>query len=84
MSEHNLSLPENIYNSLLDESQALGISPTDWIASQLSLEKDKRCELSPAEKAAAFREWADNHQCGVPLLSNEAISRENLYSNEQL
>ena len=41
-------------------------------------------ELSPAEKAAAFRAWAESHRRGLPLLSDEAISRESIYSNERL
>lgn len=41
-------------------------------------------ELSPAEKAKAFRAWADSHSRGLPLLSDEAISRESIYSDEQL
>ena len=41
-------------------------------------------ELSPAEKAAAFRAWAESHTRGLPLLSDEAISRESIYGNEQL
>ncbi len=41
-------------------------------------------ELSPAEKAAAFRAWAESHRRGLPLLSDEAISRESIYSDEQL
>ncbi len=41
-------------------------------------------ELSPAEKAAAFRAWAESHRRGLPLLSDEAISRESIYSDERL
>ena len=41
-------------------------------------------ELSPAAKAKAFRAWADSHSRGLPLLSDEAISRESIYSGEQL
>jgi hypothetical protein len=40
--------------------------------------------LSPTEKAAAFRAWAESHPRGLPLLSDEAISRESMYSDERL
>jgi hypothetical protein len=40
--------------------------------------------LSPAEKAAAFQVWAESHPRGLPLLSDEAISRESMYSDERL
>ena len=44
----------------------------------------KQSELSPSQKAKAFREWAESHPRGLPLLSDEAISRESIYSNERL
>ena len=47
-------------------------------------EKLDREELSPAEKAAAYRKWAESHRRGLPLLSDEAISRETIYSDERL
>jgi hypothetical protein len=41
--------------------------------------------LSPAEKAAAFRAWAaERPPRGLPLLSDEAISRESMYNDERL
>lgn len=44
----------------------------------------KQPDLSPSQKAKAFREWAESHRRGLPLLSDEAISRESIYSNERL
>ncbi|MEM8723356.1 MAG: hypothetical protein AAGE84_29405 [Cyanobacteria bacterium P01_G01_bin.39] len=44
----------------------------------------KQSELSPKQKAEAFREWAESHRRGLPLLSDEAISRESIYSDERL
>jgi hypothetical protein len=40
-----------------------------------------RSERSPAERAAAFRSWAESHPRNTPLLSEEAISRETIYSD---
>ena len=36
MSEHQISLTEEVYCELLSAANADGISPADWIASQLS------------------------------------------------
>ena len=44
----------------------------------------KQPDLSPIQKARAFREWAESHRRDLPLLSDEAISRESIYGNEQL
>ena len=35
MSEYQISLPEKVYSDLLAVASAEGISPADWIASQL-------------------------------------------------
>ena len=37
--------------------------------------------LPPAERAAAYRAWAESHPRTGPVLSNDAISRETIYSN---
>jgi hypothetical protein len=36
MSEHFISLPENVYCHLLAVAETQGITPADWIAAQLS------------------------------------------------
>jgi hypothetical protein len=38
-------------------------------------------ELSPEEWIRQFREWAHSHRTDTPLLSDEAISRESIYSD---
>jgi predicted nucleic acid-binding protein len=40
-----------------------------------------RPALSPAERAAAFRSWAASHPRNTPVLSDQAISRETIYSD---
>jgi hypothetical protein len=37
--------------------------------------------LSPSERAAAYRAWAASHPRTTPVLSDEAISRESIYTN---
>ena len=37
--------------------------------------------LSATERAAAFRSWAESHPRNTPVLSDEAISRETIYSH---
>ena len=37
--------------------------------------------LSPVERAEAFRSWAESHPRTTPVLSDEAISRETIYSD---
>ena len=35
MSEHQIVLPEKVYNDLLTVAQQQGVTPADWIAAQL-------------------------------------------------
>ena len=35
---------------------------------------------TPEARAGAYRAWAEGHHCATPLLSDEAISRESMYS----
>jgi len=42
VSNHQISLPEDIYNSLLTKAQESEVSPIDWIASQLSAEETEQ------------------------------------------
>ncbi len=37
---------------------------------------------SPQERAKAFRAWAESHSTETPLLSDFAVSRENIYEDE--
>lgn len=43
---------------------------------------DEPVSLSPQEKARLWREWAASHSHDTPLLSDEAISRESIYTRE--
>lgn len=38
--------------------------------------------LSPQERAKRFVNWAKSHSIAAPPLSDEAISRENIYTRE--
>jgi hypothetical protein len=58
-------LPVPLYVERALHPQAGGVKPT----------------LSPDEHAAAFRSWAENHPHTTPVLSDEAISRETIYSD---
>lgn len=38
---------------------------------------------TPFELSQAFQEWADSHDRNTPLLSDYAVSRESMYSDEE-
>lgn len=68
----HIDIPVGIVNRDIDVTISYSVSD--------STQEEK--QLSPAEKAKAIREWAESHRRDLPLLSDEAISRESIYSNE--
>lgn len=46
MSEHLISLPENVYCQLLAVAKTQGMTPADWIAAQLPHDADLQSPLS--------------------------------------
>lgn len=73
--EHELELEQKNVSPLFDGTVQGSANDTS---------SAKQPNLSPSQKAKAFREWAESHRRGLPLLSDEAISRESIYSNERL
>lgn len=66
-----------IINTLTLEEKALLEKKID--VGQAVQERPFYETATSAERAKVFEEWADSHQHDTPLLSDEAISRENIY-----
>jgi hypothetical protein len=76
-----VALPPEIEAALAARAASEGVSLPDYVARLLMehVSRDATGTLSSAERAAAWREAAK----GLPItppLSDEAISRENIYS----
>jgi hypothetical protein len=48
MSEHFITLPENVYTHLLAIAETQGITPADWIASHLPSDVDLKKPVVPS------------------------------------
>ncbi len=48
---------------------------------QKGTESERSNGLSSQERVRMLREWASGHSANTPLLSDDAVSRENTYSN---
>ncbi len=66
------------------QAQARGLSLEQWMVevvdeyvSPLSISHLQK--TNPQEWARQFRAWADSHDPDIPILSDEAMSRENIY-----
>ena len=79
-----LNLPPEKEAAFKMQAQARGLSLEQWMlevvdqyvppASISHLQK-----TNPQEWARQFRAWADSHDPNIPVLSDEAMGRENIY-----
>ena len=79
-----LDLPPEKEAAFEAQAQARGLSVEQWMleladqfvqpASIAHLQK-----TDPQEWARQFRDWADSHDPKIPVLSDEAMSRESIY-----
>ena len=75
MSEHQILLPEEIYNELLAAAHAKGISPADWIASQLpTASVGTSTVASVADLIGAINSQQEPHQNYETTFFGEAIA----------
>ena len=82
-------IPKELHRKSKSLAVEYGKSLQQWVKEALEAKLDNPDstateELTPAEKAKAFRGWAESHRRGLPLLSDEAISRESIYRDERL
>jgi hypothetical protein len=83
-----LNLPAHVEQAYLAEAQAKGV-PLDELVRDVLLSLQPPpvpvvSELPPDEWIRKFRAWAHSHRTDTPLLSEEAISRDSIYSERGL
>ncbi len=79
-----VEIPEDLAARFQRQAQACGLTVDRWLLelaeqnapahSITSLQK-----TNPREWARQFRAWADSHNPAIPVLSDEAMSRESIY-----
>ena len=90
-----IELPSEIEAGLLAQAQAEGVDVSDYVCNlvrrqvlaggnQTSLSSPAH-ELPPEEWVRQFREWSQSHaHDNLPVLSDEALSRESIYEDRGL
>lgn len=79
-----IDLTPEIEDRLRDKAAREGLSPGE-LARRLienglpAFSPSTTTMMTPAERAAAFRAWADSRDPNTPVLSDEAISRDSIY-----
>ena len=79
-----LNLPPDKEAAFQAEAQARGLSLEQWMleAADQQVQPVSIAHLqktNPQEWARQFDAWADSHDPNIPVLSDEAMSRESIY-----
>jgi hypothetical protein len=81
-----IEIPEDRAARFKEQAQARGMRVDQWLL-ELAEQNAPAKSIShlqktdPQEWARQFHEWAESHDRTTPLLSDEAVSRESIYSD---
>ncbi len=84
MTTLTIELPEEKAASCKAEAETRGLTVEEWLLQivEQHIQPPSIAHLQktdPQEWARQFRAWAESHDRTTPLLSDEAIRRENIY-----
>jgi hypothetical protein len=82
-----LNLPPNVEEAFLAEARAKGMSLDELVRDVLLAREPsaRAVELSPEEWVSEFKAWTRSHaKDKLPLLSDDAISRDFIYGERGL
>jgi len=80
-----IEVEQEIAKRLSEQASARGLSVEVYLRTLLdnaAVESEPKPLLTPQEKASAFLEWANGHHLSVAPLSDEAVSRDSIYTRE--
>lgn len=82
-----LELKPELEARLISQAAKQGVSIEELVErfiELLSVTSDQSAQmvLSPQDRATQFGQWAKRHAINAPPLSDEAISRESIYTRE--
>jgi hypothetical protein len=82
-----LNLPPAVEEAVLTEAKEKGVSVDDLVRDLVlsARPQSEYQELSPDEWIRRFREWVHSHEgLDLPVLSDEAMSRDPIYADRGL
>ena len=88
-----IQIPDERATAYQKEAEARGLTVERWLLDLLDRQAqlgsiahaDSIADLqktNPKEWARHFRAWADGHNPDIPVLSDEAMSRESIYNDQ--
>ena len=83
----SIKIPEDRAARYQEQAEARGLSVERWILEIADQNAPDRSivllqKTDPKEWARQFRAWADSHNPDLPVLSDEAMSRECIYPDQ--
>jgi hypothetical protein len=77
----NIEVQPEIAAKIAAHARAAGISISEYLRDLIEKTDSlpERDSLSPEQRVGMLREWAASHELDTPLLSDDAISREQIY-----
>ena len=84
----SMTLPPELETRIRQQAARAGLSAEAWLQQQVLHQEledyelpaaSLQDELTPEEWVRQFHVWAEGHDRTTPLLSDAAISRENIY-----
>lgn len=84
MTTIKIDLPDNQAKTLQEQAATQGLTLSQWLVKMVGQYTPPESiahlqKTDPEEWARQFHAWAESHDRTTPLLSDEAISRENIY-----
>jgi len=79
-----LEVEQELASKIQARARALGVSVDEYLRELVDKkepESKTKAELSSQERVRLLREWASSHNTMTALLSDDAISRNNIYSD---
>ena len=79
-----LEVEQELASKIQTRARALGVSVDEYLrelVDKKETESKTKAELSSQERVRLLREWASSHSTNTPVLSDEAIRREDIYSD---
>lgn len=74
-----LEVSPDLAEKIGHEASEKGLTVDEYLRSFIEPSQSK---LTPQERAKQWMEWVESHDSSIPPLSDEAISRESIYTRE--
>jgi len=79
-----LEVEQEIVSKIQARARELGVSVDEYLlelVDKKEISSETKSKISSQERVRLLREWASSHTTNTALLSDDAISRNNIYTD---